>query len=193
MTKAELREAIKQEARAATSTNLDDLIDQIVTEITRDYTNKSRYEEAFIFDAEIICIDATGIYDLPEDFQNIEEIRFGRGPDATYYKRLLTGNTQIRRRSIVGYPLYFFLSSGRKINLHPYDAILATDSLLLSYWSDVTIAYNTSDDNEFPIPRLESVVKKDAIARIQRFHLDFPSSDRMSKDAGSSFIAAESR
>lgn len=192
MTKAELREAIKTEARVKTSTNFDDFIDSLIFEITRDHCNKARYSECLVLDAVIAPVNATGVYDLPADFQNIHELRFARGPVASYWHPVLPLNTLQRRRSIVGYPRNYIIT-GLQLNITPYDAILATDFLSLSYYADRMVVFSTDPDDEvFPIPRIESLVKKEVVARMQRVHLDFASGDRMGKDAASSFVAAQS-
>ena len=52
-TKAQLRTAIKREARINSSTNLDSMVDDIVADLMRDFCNKTRYHELLVMDFDI--------------------------------------------------------------------------------------------------------------------------------------------
>lgn len=191
MTKAQLRTAIKREARVSANTNLDSLIDSIVEDILRDYCNKSRYSEVLLKDVPITLVASTSNYALPVGFQNLKSVRFGIGPTALRYYPLREATENVSRFSNYGYPMYFERIAGPGIFIYPGDSIRTTDTLQIDYYADPVSLYSLETD-VFPIPRLESAVKKDAIARVQRFHSANNDSQLTDGDSKGSFIAAES-
>lgn len=192
MTLAELREACKREARIKSSTNLDDLVDQIIIEILRDYTNKARYGELLTIDSPITLVDAQATYALPADYQNLSDVRFARGPISANhpgaFRGLLIQSEGINRVFRDGFPKYYRLVAGPNISLWPYGTILSTDALRIDYYID-PISVFEDDADEFPVPRLESAVKKDTIARLQRFYADTQGSQMTDADGRASYVA----
>lgn len=196
MTLAQLREACKREARVKSATNLDDLIDQILIEVLRDYTNKARYDELLLEDVTITLVDAQAAYDLPEDYQNMEAVRFARGPislpsHSGVFRELDPQPPGVKRTYRDGFPKYYRIISGRRISVWQFGTILSTDALRIDYYIDPQSVFN-ADGDEFPVPRLESAVKKDTIARLQRFMADGNASQMTDADARSSYVAGRS-
>jgi len=191
MTKAQLRDAIKQEARIKTGTNLDTLVDAVVTDILRDYCNKARYYELLVLDLPVTLVAATTAYNLPADFQNLGTVRYGIGPTPTVFRTLKPITELIYRTVSTGVPFFYLLSAGPQIQVFPYADLTATDQLLISYYRDPNSLY-TLETSPFPVPRIEGAVKKDALARIARFHSDNQEAQMDSADAQSSFISAQS-
>lgn len=190
MTKAQFRERVKLEGRVKTSTNLDGLIDSLAMEILTDYTNKARYPELLVTDAELTLVDEQSIYALPDDYQTMAELRYGVGPTPVSFYKLDERGSYNSRRSYHGYPRFYFRSS-EGIHLQPYLQIRTTDQLFLSYYRLPTAIW-TEETDPFPVPRLETTILKEVISRIQRFHGSMPEAGAMAADAQNSFIAAES-
>lgn len=191
MTKAQLRTAIKREARVKSATNLDGLIDDIIADILRDYCNKSRYWETLIEGATITLIAAQQSYSLPEGFINLAAVRYGRGPSPTAFRTIHSQPESVNQTYDGGYPKYYRLVAGPKISFWPFGVIIPADQLIIDYYVDPNTLF-TEESDEFPIPRLESAVKKDAIARVQRFSSSLPEAQMTDADANASFIAGES-
>jgi len=190
MTKAQLRTAIKLEARIKSSTNLDTMVDNIVEDILTDLCNKARYHELLQENEALTLVDAQGAYALPADYQNLEIVRYGIGPDATVFSQLLLKTDVVQQRSSRGRPRFYKFVAGPKISVFPYDDLLATDSLLIDYYVTPMSLY-TTEGSAFPVPRLESAVKKSAIARVQRFSAATTESQMSERDGDSSFVAGQ--
>lgn len=197
MTRAQLRTAIKTESRIFKSTDLDGFVDSVVDDILTDACNKVRYFELFVPDVTIILVDATGQYSLPTDFQNIKELRYGVGPlplNATTPNKFATlqiPNDNVRRTYTQGVPFFYFLSGANKVNVFPFRDLKSTDTLLVSYYKDPLSVFAV-DGDVFPIPRILPMVKKMAIARVQRFHNADQPATMTQQDSNNSFVSATS-
>lgn len=191
MTKVQLRDAIKREARVKTATNLDALIDEIVADIMRDYCNKSRYWELLSEGVAIALVAGQQAYSLPADYQNLEVVRYGRGPSPTTFRVIDPQPETVKQTWSGGVPRFYRLVRGPKISFFPFANIVVADVLTIDYYIDPATLY-TTDGADFPIPRLESAVKKDAIARVQRFYAANVESQMTDRDSAGSYIAGES-
>lgn len=189
-TKAQLRAAIKREGRIAANANLDTLVDEIVTDILRDYCNLARYHELLKEGEAITLVAHQQAYDLPEDFMHIAALRYGRGPAPHVMRDILIQPQSVRQTYSQGYPRFYRLIAGPKISFWPYYEIAVADELLLDYYIDPASVYIDEDDL-FPVPRLESAVKKDAIARVQRFSAATAEAQLTDADSRGSFNAAD--
>lgn len=187
-TKAQLREAIKRESRIQTNANLDQLVDDIVADILRDYCNLARFHELLLERVVITLVAAQQAYALPADFQNLAVVRYGVGPNPTAYKELKLQTETVKQTFSQGRPLFYRLTKAG-ISLFPFGCILVTDVLSIDYYQDPATLY-VGEDDLFPIPRLEGAVKKAAIARIQRFHSSDSEAQMTSQDSGGSFNAS---
>jgi hypothetical protein len=190
MTKSELREIIKEEARIPASTTLDSLIDSIVLDVLDDYCLKSRYQELLVLDSTIVPVSGQAAYSLPVDYQNIDKLRYAPN-GSTIYWEVKAPNPNFRRRNNVGYPNWYVLAADQ-ITLYPSRLILTTDSIKLDYYKSPIGLFQLSTD-PFPVPRIESAVRADALARISRFHQDPQSEASFNQGGAKSFIAAESK
>lgn len=191
MTKAELRTAIKREGRILSNSDLDSLVDDIVVDILRDLCNLARYHELLKENAPITLVAAQQAYSLPNDYHNLEVVRYSRGPNPTTFRVLKLQTSSVKQTwSGGGYPLFYRLISGPKISLYPFDNIVVADQLLIDYYIDPASIFD-EDADEFPVPRIEGLVKKQAIARILRFHSSMPEAQAMTQDAGSSFRSSD--
>lgn len=193
MTKAELREAIKLEARLKSTDEWDDLVDQIVIEILTDYCNLARYDELLKERIPVTIVDAQQQYALPDDLQNISVIRYARGPVPTSgtlpYRELTAQIPNVKQTNACGFPFWYRRVAGNKLSLWPYGSIVSTDSLLIDYFVKAESLF-LSDSDDFPVPRLEGAVKKDAIARLQRVHSSNAEAQMMGLDGQDSFKAS---
>lgn len=187
MTLLELRNSIKQEARVKVSTNLDDMINQIIWELLRDYGNKARYREVLQIDTPITLVAAQATYALPVDFQHMQSMRYS--VQGTQFTPLYEFNEGFVRISDVGYPRYWQLSADG-IMVFPSSQILTTNTLFISYYSDPSASY-LLDADAFPIPRLEGAVKKGAIARVLRYMQNLDESNVVVQDRNDSFVAGQ--
>lgn len=193
MTKAQLRTAIKREARINASANLDSMIDDIIRDVLTDACNKERYYELLKEGVAIVLVASQQSYDLPADFMHLESVRFARGPISLpnipgVWRAIVAQPSSVRQTYSGGFPRYFRLV-GNKISFFPYGHLLAVDALSLDYYSNPMIIF-ADDDDPFPIPRLESMVKKEVISRVQRFHSALPEAQLTGTDAADSFRAA---
>lgn len=185
MTLLQLRDAIKQEARVKVASNLDAMINQIVQEILRDYGNKARYREVLVLDSVITLVDTQSTYALPSDFQHAQALRYSiMGTQFIPLYEFTEGQTRV---SDTGYPRYYQLCSAG-IQLFPSSQILASNTLLFSYYQDPSTLY-VDDADIFPIPRLEPVVKKAAISRVVRYMQNLAEAQTVQQDASASFVA----
>lgn len=190
-TKAQLRDQIKQESRIKSGINLDPMVDVIVEEVMRDHCNKARYHELLVVNGVIAIVDGQQDYSLPANYQNLKDLRYGRGTSASVFRVLKEKPALIRKTSARGLPLYYEFIAGNKVSLWPYLDVLAVDSLIIDYYSD-PVAFYIAEDDTFPVARLQSVVKKEVIARVQRYHSSVNEAQLMQQDAASSFTAAQS-
>lgn len=190
-TKLQLRSAIKREARVKNATNLDALIDDIVADIMRDYCNKTRYYELLVEGAAITLVTAQQAYSLPADYQNLAVVRYGRGPNPTIFREVTMQAVTVKQTWSSGYPRFYRLIRGPKISFWPFDNIVVADQLKIDYYIDPASIY-VVDGDAFPVPRLESAVKKDAIARVQRFYAANTEVQMTDRDSAGSYTASES-
>jgi len=186
MTKAQLRTAIKREARVLTGATLDPLIDDIVSDILTDYCNLARFYELLQEDVPVTLIDGQAAYALPVDYHHLESVRYGRGPNPTAFRTVVLQPPTVKQTWATGWPRFYRLTAGPKISFWPHDNIVIADKLYIDYYVTPSSLY-TTDASPFPIPRLESAVKKDAIARVQRFHSANQESAMTDADAAASF------
>lgn len=189
-TKTQLREAIKREARIKSGANLNTLVDDIVADIMRDYCNLARYYELLKEEVAIVLVAHQQSYSLPADFHHIAMLKYGRGPIPHPYRVIEPQPESVRQTSRSGYPRFYRLVSQSKISFWPYYEIAVADELLLDYYVDPASLY-LLDADPFPVPRLESAVKKDAIARIQRFSAATAEAQLTDADSRGSFNAAD--
>ena len=189
-TKLQLREAIKREGRIKAGANLDPLVDDIVADILRDYCNLTRQWELLKEGILIPLVRGQQSYALPADFMNMGVLRYGRGPVPVGKWRVIElqpeGVSQTYSRGI---PRFYRMVAGPKISLWPYSETYVADQLMLDYYIDPATVY-TTDASEFPIAALESAVKKDAIARVQRFHSSTTEAQMTNADSATSFNAS---
>lgn len=188
-TKAQLREAVKREARIKSGANLDTLVDEIIEDILRDYCNLTRQWELLKEGVAIPLIAGQQSYALPADYHNLGVIRYGRGPAPGKFRVIELQPDGLSQTYSQGYPRFYRLVSGPKISFWPYAAIMANDVLLLDYYIDPASVY-VADNDPFPVNNLESAVKKDAIARVQRFHASTTEAQMTNADSAASFNAS---
>lgn len=139
-----------------------------------------------------VTIDGVTPVALPSTGSGTITIRVTtQNPIASY--RSLTDMSQVVRKTFpAGVPLYYQLVTGNKIALFPYGDIQINDQLLMDYYIDPTIFLFAADADRFPIARLQSVVLKEAVSRVQRFSSSMKEASMMSEDANASFNAAHS-
>lgn len=187
-TKVQLREDIKRESRIKSGVNLDSLVDKIVIEIMDDYGNLARYGELLQVGTVITLVAAQQAYSLPANFQNLAVVRYGRGPNPTTFRNVLVQTPTVAQTWSGGIPKFYRIVAGSKISLWPYADVVVVDQLLIDYYIKPSSLF-VLDGDEFPVPRLQSAVKKAAISRMQRFYSAAAESQLTDADADASFIA----
>ena len=191
MTRANLILAIKREARVKNSTNLDTMIGEILDDVTTDYCNRQQHFELRKVDTAITLTAGVGQYALPADFNSIACVRYAlQASNFNNYRELRPKTATIKRTSPNGWPFYYFLSQGFEINIFPFNAVSSADSMLIDYFVTPLSIFSASGD-EFPVPRLESTVKKEVIMRLEKFHNDNAGAQMVSQDANSSYQAGQ--
>jgi hypothetical protein len=191
MTRLQLVTAIKREARIKNSSNLDVMIGNILDDVTTDYCNRQQYFELRKTDVDVPLTDSIGQYDLPADFNTIAEVRYAiENANFNNYRVLKPKTATIKRTSSNGWPFYFFLTQGFQINIFPFNAVSSGDSMLLDYFI-TPLSIFSADSDEFPVPRLQSAVKKEVIMRLEKFHNDNAGAQMVSQDATSSYQAGQ--
>lgn len=191
-TKAVLRAAIKREARVLANANLDTLVDDIVTDLLRDACNLARYHELLLENVAIVLVAQQQSYNLPADYHNLAAVRYGRGPNPTTFRVVDEQPDTVKQTSRQGWPRFYRLIRGGtkgKISFWPYYDIVVADQLVIDYYIDPASIY-AADADEFPIPRIEGAIKKEAIARVQRFHSSTEEAQMTGADSQSSFNAS---
>lgn len=190
LTKAQLRDSIKRETRIKSNDNLDQLVDDIVADILTDTCNLARYHELLQERIPITLVSAQQAYALPADYQNLETVRYGRGPAAPSAFRELKKQVEAVKQTFnnCGYPMFYRLTAAG-ISLFPFANVVDTDVLNIDYYVDPMTLYST-DGSVFPVPRILSVVKKAAISRIQRFHSADSEAQMTTGDTAGSFNAS---
>lgn len=158
-TLAVLRELIKKEARVKGSDNLDPFIDGIVNELLCNFAGKNLYFELLKVNQVVSTTLNNGIYAIPNNFIRMRQLRYKRASGYTYTIRPRTDYIKTARGAR---PTYYDLF-GASIEIFPFDDIPLNDTLLLDYWAypDTMV-----DATVFPIPRLVTPVKLEAIRRV---------------------------
>lgn len=190
MTRLQLITAIKQEARIKSGTNLDGYVGTVMDEILTDHCNKTRYSELLKLDEPITLVAGQQSYDLPTDYQNFSAFRYGQSATPSAFRVLPPIPATVKKTSSRGLPMYHQIVQGRKVSLWPYADVQAIDTLLVDYYVDPLSVFS-ADGDEFPVAKLQSTVKKETIARVQRFHASLPEAQAMAQDAQSSFNATQ--
>lgn len=157
---SELRNQIKIESRVKGADNLDTTIDSIVNELLLEYAQKNRYFEFLVTNAPLTTLYATSAYDLPEDYMNMRLVRYRQ--TATNYTRTLHPRSEYVDTPAGHIPRYYEVV-GDKIQVFPYEELPAADIILLDYYK---IPETLTNNDPFPIPRLQPTVKRDAIHRV---------------------------
>ena len=176
-TLAQLRELIKKEARVKGSDNLDTFIDGLVNELLCNFAAKNRPFEFLITNFPVTTTLNNGTYVLPDDFAMMRMIRYKQNPTGyiyTLHKRPDFIETARGRR-----PRYYDLA-GNSVILFPDEDIPANDLLLVDYYAYPQTLTNAS---VFPIPRLVTPVKLEAIRRVLIFNQDLQAAAVFKGDA----------
>ena len=157
---AVLLDEIKRESRVKGSDNLDTFIKTVINELLLDYAEKIRYFELLLKDQPITLIEATGTYDLPDDFHKMRAVRYtiGSGLPYSIYPR-----GQYVPNTAGGNPRFYELA-GATITIFPATNIKEVDTLALDYYKYPTEL--ALDGDIFPIPRLIGPLKLKAIHRV---------------------------
>jgi len=186
-TKAQLRAAIKLEARVKVASNLDTMIDTLMAEILTDYGNRALYREVLTLNSPLTLVDAQADYALPANFQHLSQARFS--VQGTTFYPVIEFNQGQNRISTVGFPRYYALSAAG-ITLFPSSLIVTSNTFFLDYYRDPASLFVADGDN-FPIPRLESTIKKAVMARLVKYMQNFKELPSAKADESDSFTASQ--
>lgn len=163
MTKTQLRDSIKREARQQSTNDLDTMIYEIIDDVVSDVFSKERCYELRVIGAGTAMTNATATISLPNDFQHVDEVRFSTDNGVTaprlFPKNDNSQNTQVgtpKWWQIVGSALYVF----------PYSGVTTSHKIYLDYFKVPTFA---ADSDVFPVFRLQSAVKKEVIQRLLEY------------------------
>lgn len=163
-TLAALRILIKKEGRVEGSDNLDTFIDGVVNELLCDYAQKNRYFELLVTNEVIPTLLNTGTYDLPDDFMAMRLVRYKQG--SSNYIYTLNPRPEYIETPRGSRPKWYEVV-GSSISIFASDDIPVNDSLLIDYYKFPQTLVSAS---VFPIPKLVTPVKLEAIRRVLIFN-----------------------
>ena len=159
-TLAVLVSEIKKEARVAGSDNLDGFIKDTINELLLEAVERTRYFEMLLVGQPITLVEASGAYDLPDDFSKMRAMRYTIGtagvPFPLYQKGAYIATTS------GGNPRFWEIA-GTQFIITPETNIREDDTLVIDYYkypSELAL-----DGDIFPIPRLIGPIKLKAIYR----------------------------
>lgn len=175
-TLAVLRDQIKVEARVKGSDNLDPFINATVNELLLDYAQKNRYFEFLQTNVPITTLEATGNYDLPDDFMDMKLVRHR---NTNGYMRTLNRRNGFIETANGSLPRWYELA-GNQLVIFPVDDLVADETLLLDYYK---VPETLTDNDPFPVSRLLPTVKLAAISRVLIYNQDLASAAALKGEA----------
>lgn len=184
MTLLEILTTVKQEARV-TSIELDDWIKSVINEIYRDYCRNNEYSELLVTNLEIpITADEQSQFDFPVDARKIVAVEFMSTTALDSWRPLKLRNTYDLPFQ-VGYPNWYYIAN-QKVEVFPFRSITTDSKIRVTYRRLPTPL--TADADEIVVDALNSVVKKETIARVVRYHSDTQKASDFVQDAQRSYI-----
>lgn len=174
MTKAQLRTAIKLEARLASTTELDTMIYTIIDDVVADVFSKERCYELKVIGTGNAMAAATPTITLPSDFQHVDEVRFSTDNGATTPTKLRPKN-DFTPISFTGVP-EFWQIVGANLYVFPYSQVTTSHKIYLDYYKVPVFAV---DADVFPVVRLQAAVKKECITRLLEYANSLEQASRM--------------
>lgn len=181
MTKTQLRAAIKREARIASTTDLDDMIYEIIDDVVADTFYKERCYELRVIGTGTAMANATATIALPADFQHVDEVRVSTDSGVTFTH--LEPKNDFVYNKLTGTPLFWQIV-GVTLYCFPYSLVTTSYKIYLDYFKTPTFAV---DADVFPVFRLQAAVKKEVIARLLEYHNNIEQAKRMLESAAGSF------
>lgn len=181
MTLLILHGQIKTEARVQGTNELDQFVYDTIREIHDQHTERQRYSELLVLNEDIPLINGTDVYDLPEDFQHLKEVRFGYQGNTGSYRSLDPRGDFHPKWRVTGVPR-FYERAGHNLHLFPYSDIRDSMALQIDYYRKAPLV----DAEEMPVSRLVPVVKREAISRVHLYYKETQSAtvfQQLSKEA----------
>lgn len=185
LTKTQLRDAIKREARQQSTNDLDTMIYEIMDGVLNDMLSKERAYEMKVIGSGTACANATATINLPGDFMHVDEVRFSTDSGVTQqyvfpkndFSKITTVGTP-KWWQIVGTTLYFF----------PYSLVTTSHKIYLDYYKTPTFA---SDSDNFPVLRFQEPFKKECVQRLLEYVKELDQAERMGTSADKSMSRAK--
>jgi len=175
-TLAQLREQVKVESRVKGADNLDGFIDTVINEQLVNYAGKNRYLEFLKTNVEIATVNGVDAYALPEDFGSARLVRYRNSNGHT---RTLNPRPQFIETANGTLPRWYDVA-GTELKVFPFTDIPGGDTILIDYYA---IPGNLAGSDNFPIPRIMSTVKLEAIRRVLIYNRELAEAGVLKGDA----------
>lgn len=185
MTKTQLRDAIKREARVNTA-DLDTLIYEIMDDVIADIFSKERCYELRVIGTGTAMSTGVATITLPTDFQHVDEVRWSIDSGVTF-EPVKPKNDAVYN-SKIGAPKFWQLV-GATLYVFPYSQVTTAHKIYLDYFS---LPNFDEDSDLFPVFRLQAAFKKECITRVLDYHNQLQQSERMLASAGQSLERGKS-
>lgn len=160
-----LTDLIRFEAGLSGSSTHTAYIQETILEILRDLTAIDLYQELLIIDQTgTLTLAGQSSVNLPSDYQHLRADRMRYLPAGVDDDSYFLLETEYFDSPNDGVPVRYQLSA-KAVKLFPNSESASGDMLKYDYYRAVTALV---DADEFPVPSLQSTVKKRTIARIIR-------------------------
>jgi len=186
MTKTQLRDAIKREARQQSTTDLDTMIYDIIDDVVADTFYRERCYELRVIGTGTAMASATATIALPADFQHVDEVRFSTDNGVTFL-HLFPKNDFVYNQ-LTGTPRFWQIV-GTNLYVFPYGAVTTSHKIYLDYFKLPTFA---SDSDPFPVFRLQAGVKKEVMTRLLEYMGQLDQASKMLESSRMSFERGKS-
>lgn len=186
LTKTQLRDAIKREARIQSTNDLDTMIYDIIDDVMTDTFSKERCYELRVIGSGTAMANATPTITLPADFQHVDEVRFSTDNGVTFTH--LWPKNDFSYNVPTGTPKWWQIV-GATLYSFPYSLVTTSHKIYLDYFKVPTFA---ADSDSFPVLRLQAAVKKECITRLLEYMNQLEQAQRMVASMGASLERGKS-
>lgn len=185
LTKTQLRDAIKREARIQTTNDLDVMIYDIMDGVVTDIFTKERCYELRVINAPITMTAATPTVTLPNDFMHVDEVFFSVDSGTTQLR--LWPKNDFSYVQPTGTPKWWLLQ-GANLFVFPYSLVTTSHKIYLNYFKFPTFV---ADSDNFPVLRLQEGFKKLCVTRVLEYHNSLEQAARMLTGADTSMTSGK--
>lgn len=185
MTKTQLRDSIKREARIQTTNDLDVTVYDIMDGVYTDVFSKERCYELRIIGTGTTMANATPTVALAADFMHVDEAFFSTDNGVTQTR--LWPKNDFAYVQPTGTPKWWMLQ-GTNLYVFPYSLVTTSHKIYLNYFK---IAAFTADSDTFPVLRLQEAYKKLCVTRVLEYHNNLEQAARMLTGADTSLTSGK--